>query len=50
VRRLAPRLGEHTRQVLRELGCDDAEIARLKAANVIGTPADQDEPVPAHAS
>ncbi|CAN7381020.1 CoA transferase [Phenylobacterium sp. LjRoot225] len=43
-------LGEHTRQVLREFGCDAAEIARLNAANVIGLPADQDEPVPAHAS
>ena len=27
--RRAPLLGEHTRDVLRELGCDDAEIARL---------------------
>lgn len=42
-------LGEHTRQVLRELGCDEAEIARLRAANVIGT-SDQDELAPAHAS
>jgi crotonobetainyl-CoA:carnitine CoA-transferase CaiB-like acyl-CoA transferase len=29
--RRAPLLGEHTRDVLRELGCDDAEIARLTA-------------------
>jgi crotonobetainyl-CoA:carnitine CoA-transferase CaiB-like acyl-CoA transferase len=29
-------LGEHTRQVLQELGYDDAAIARLQEANVIG--------------
>ena len=29
-------LGEHTRPVLRELGYDDAAIARLRAANAIG--------------
>ena len=43
-------LGEHTRSVLRELGLDEAEIARLKDAKAIGLPADQDEPAPAHAS
>jgi crotonobetainyl-CoA:carnitine CoA-transferase CaiB-like acyl-CoA transferase len=31
-------LGEHTRAVLRELGYDDAAIARFKEANVIGLP------------
>jgi crotonobetainyl-CoA:carnitine CoA-transferase CaiB-like acyl-CoA transferase len=36
-------LGEHTRPVLRELGYDDATIARLKAAKAIGLPADEDE-------
>ena len=34
-------LGEHTRPVLRELGYDDAAIARLKAANVVSLPADE---------
>jgi crotonobetainyl-CoA:carnitine CoA-transferase CaiB-like acyl-CoA transferase len=39
VRRPAPRLGEHTDEVLRErLGLDDREIARLRAARAIGTP------------
>ncbi len=31
-----PALGEHTRAVLREQGCSDAEIDRLKAARAIG--------------
>lgn len=43
-------LGEHTRPVLRELGFDDAEIAQLKAAYVIGLPADEEQPVTEHAS
>jgi formyl-CoA transferase/CoA:oxalate CoA-transferase len=30
-----PRLGEHTREVLREFGCDDGEIDRLAASGVI---------------
>ncbi|HWC69437.1 MAG TPA: CaiB/BaiF CoA-transferase family protein [Acidimicrobiales bacterium] len=35
VRRPAPALGEHTDEVLRELGRSDAEIAALRAAGVI---------------
>jgi crotonobetainyl-CoA:carnitine CoA-transferase CaiB-like acyl-CoA transferase len=31
VHRAAPRIGEHTDEVLREAGLDDAEIARLHA-------------------
>jgi formyl-CoA transferase len=33
--RLAPMLGEHTDEVLREYGLDDAEIAALRAARVV---------------
>jgi formyl-CoA transferase/CoA:oxalate CoA-transferase len=33
--RLAPGLGEHTDEILRELGVDDAEVAELRAAKVI---------------
>lgn len=33
--RLAPVIGEHTDEVLREFGLDDAEIARLRAASAI---------------
>jgi formyl-CoA transferase len=32
-----PRLGEHTREVLRELGYDDAAIDALKASGVVAT-------------
>ena len=32
----APTIGEHTEDVLRELGYDDAEVARLKSERVIG--------------
>jgi crotonobetainyl-CoA:carnitine CoA-transferase CaiB-like acyl-CoA transferase len=35
VRRPAPRLGEHTREVLTELGVNEAEIERLAAAKAI---------------
>jgi crotonobetainyl-CoA:carnitine CoA-transferase CaiB-like acyl-CoA transferase len=35
--RPAPLLGQHTDEVLRELGYDDAQIAELRAARVIKT-------------
>jgi crotonobetainyl-CoA:carnitine CoA-transferase CaiB-like acyl-CoA transferase len=35
VRRGAPTLGEHNGEVLREAGCDDAEIAALRAQRVV---------------
>jgi crotonobetainyl-CoA:carnitine CoA-transferase CaiB-like acyl-CoA transferase len=33
--RPAPRLGEHTAEVLAEMGIDEAEIARLAASGTI---------------
>ena len=33
----APRLGEHTREVLESLGYDEAEIARLESSGAVGT-------------
>ncbi|HSU76338.1 MAG TPA: CaiB/BaiF CoA-transferase family protein [Burkholderiales bacterium] len=35
IRTPAPRLGEHTDEVLREIGYGDAEISRLREANVV---------------
>jgi crotonobetainyl-CoA:carnitine CoA-transferase CaiB-like acyl-CoA transferase len=37
IQRAAPTLGEHNHELLRELGYDDAAIARLGADKVIGT-------------
>jgi crotonobetainyl-CoA:carnitine CoA-transferase CaiB-like acyl-CoA transferase len=39
-----PRFGEHTREVLRELGCSDAEIDALIASAVVAAPPAQGEP------
>ena len=36
IRSASPQLGEHNREVLMDLGLDDAEIERLKEAEVIG--------------
>jgi crotonobetainyl-CoA:carnitine CoA-transferase CaiB-like acyl-CoA transferase len=40
IQRGAPILGEHTREVLREIGYDDEKIADLIEAGVIGAPLD----------
>jgi crotonobetainyl-CoA:carnitine CoA-transferase CaiB-like acyl-CoA transferase len=37
LRRPAPRLGEHTREVLHELGISDSEIARLATTGAVAT-------------
>lgn len=46
LRRLAPRLGEHTREVLHELGFDGEEVSRLLARDVVRqwAPASSDAP------
>lgn len=36
----SPTLGQHTDEVLRELGLDDARIAALRAAGTLGSPTD----------
>lgn len=38
IQRAAPMLGEHTKEVLKELGYDDEKIAALKAAGAVGWP------------
>lgn len=38
IRRMAPGLGEHTREVLRETGYSDAEVAALIESKAIGVP------------
>ena len=35
--RLAPKVGEHTRAILSEVGCSGAEIERLMAAGAVAT-------------
>ena len=35
IRRRAPEIGEHTDEVLREVGLEDSQIARLRAAGAI---------------
>jgi crotonobetainyl-CoA:carnitine CoA-transferase CaiB-like acyl-CoA transferase len=37
IRSPAPRLGEHNREILREIGLDDVAISRLEDERVIGT-------------
>ncbi len=39
IRRPAPALGEHSREVLREIGVGDEEFARLRDAGIVTTPA-----------
>ena len=38
IQRVAPMLGEHTEEVLKELGYDDEKIADLRKAAAIGSP------------
>jgi crotonobetainyl-CoA:carnitine CoA-transferase CaiB-like acyl-CoA transferase len=38
IHRMAPRLGEHSREVLREAGLSDAEIESLVASKAVGAP------------
>ncbi len=37
IRRPAPALGEHTEEILRDLGLDDSQIADLRDNGVVGT-------------
>ena len=41
-RTFAPRLGEHTREILAEHGCPEAEIEALHADGVVRSPAPPD--------
>jgi formyl-CoA transferase len=43
LRRPAPALGEHNREILRDLGLSEAEIARLEEAKVLGSPPDPNQ-------
>jgi crotonobetainyl-CoA:carnitine CoA-transferase CaiB-like acyl-CoA transferase len=43
LRRPAPALGEHNREILRALGLSEAEITRLDEAKVLGAPPDPDQ-------
>jgi crotonobetainyl-CoA:carnitine CoA-transferase CaiB-like acyl-CoA transferase len=43
LRRPAPALGEHNREILRDLGLSEAEIARLDEAKVLGAPPDPNQ-------
>jgi len=36
IRRPSPRLGEHTEELLRTVGCSDADLAALRDAGAIG--------------
>ena len=47
IRRRAPALGEHTRQILQEHGYTDAEVDTLAAAGTIATPSVDRLPAPA---
>ena len=38
IQRVAPMLGEHTEEVLKELGYNNEKIADLRKAGVIGSP------------
>ena len=44
VRTFAPRLGEHSRRILAEHGCSEAEIEALHAAGVVRSPAPPEAP------
>ena len=46
IRRLAPQLGEHSREILRELGYDEDRIAKMLATRVTAEPANSRTPLP----